>query len=219
MNRIITVILFFIAFVSVSVPLKAQLRDDDLVQFSGVVVTADSLRPIPFTHITSNKSRQNITADYFGFFSFVARKGETVRFNSIGYKPASFRIPDTLAERRYSWYQVMSSDTIMLTETVIFPWPSREQFKEAFIKMKIPDDDYEITRKNLALMERRSANRKNYDPDRDGFNAEQNYRNYVDTYTNKLYYNGQVMPNNLLNPLAWAKFIKAWKNGDFKRKD
>jgi len=26
------------------------------------------------------------------------------------------------------------------------------------------------------------------------------------------------MPNNLLNPIAWAKFIKAWKRGDFKKK-
>jgi len=23
----------------------------------------------------------------------------------------------------------------------------------------------------------------------------------------------------ILNPFAWAKFIQAWRNGDFKRKD
>jgi hypothetical protein len=24
--------------------------------------------------------------------------------------------------------------------------------------------------------------------------------------------------NNLLNPIAWAKFVDAWKKGDFKQK-
>ena len=31
-------------------------------------------------------------------------------------------------------------------------------------------------------------------------------------------YSGQFKPMNLLNPQAWAEFIKAWKRGDFKRK-
>ncbi|NNC85275.1 MAG: carboxypeptidase-like regulatory domain-containing protein, partial [Bacteroidia bacterium] len=37
--------------------------------------------------------------------------------------------------------------------------------------------------------------------------------------SSQMYYAGQLPPNNLLNPIAWAKFIQAWKNGDFKRKD
>ena len=35
----------------------------------------------------------------------------------------------------------------------------------------------------------------------------------------KYYYYVQVPPMNIFNPLAWAKFIEAWKNGDFKRKE
>jgi hypothetical protein len=38
----------------------------------------------------------------------------------------------------------------------------------------------------------------------------------MEEYKSKLYYIGQLPPNNLLNPLAWAEFVKAWKNGDFK---
>ena len=34
----------------------------------------------------------------------------------------------------------------------------------------------------------------------------------------QIYYAGQQPTNNLLNPIAWAKFIKAWKNGDFNKK-
>ena len=36
---------------------------------------------------------------------------------------------------------------------------------------------------------------------------------------NKAYYSGQLPPMNILNPAAWAEFIRAWKRGDFKKKD
>jgi hypothetical protein len=48
--------------------------------------------------------------------------------------------------------------------------------------------------------------------------AGANYHNYIENQTSKLYYFGQQQPFSILNPFAWAKFIQAWKNGDFKRK-
>jgi len=35
---------------------------------------------------------------------------------------------------------------------------------------------------------------------------------------NRATYAGQMPPQNIFNPAAWAEFIKAWKRGDFKRK-
>lgn len=193
-------------------------RYNDLVQFSGVVVTADSLRPVPFTTISVGKSGRGTSSDYWGFFSIVVHKNDLITFSAVGYKSGLFRIPDTLSENRYSLIQVMSSDTIMLTETVIYPWPSKEEFRHAFLTLDIPDDDIEIARRNLAYMEMREIYGRNYDPERYGYTPGQSYRNYMSAQSDKLYYNGQTMPNNLLNPLAWAKFIKAWKRGDFKKK-
>lgn len=208
---------FFILFVLTAFRAEAQ-QYNDLVQFSGVVVTADSLRPVPFTNISVAKSNRGITSDYWGFFSIVVHKNDLITFSAVGFKPGSFRIPDTLSANRYSLIQVMSSDTIMLTETVIYPWPSKEQFRHAFLTLNIPDDDIEIARRNLAYMEMREIYGRNYDPERYGFTPAQSYHNYMSAQADKLYYNGQTMPNNLLNPIAWAKFIKAWKRGDFKKK-
>lgn len=193
-------------------------RYDDLVQFSGVVVTADSLRPVPFANISVVKTGRGTTSDYWGFFSLVVHKNDLVSFSAVGYKSGLFRIPDSLTQNRYSLIQVMSSDTIMLTETVIYPWPSKEQFRHAFLTLKIPDDDIEIARRNLAYMEMREIYGRNYDPERYGFTPGQSYHNYMGAQADKLYYRGQTMPNNLLNPIAWAKFIQAWKRGDFKKK-
>ena len=52
-------------------------RDKNLVQFSGVVVTGDSLEPIPFTSIMVRNSYHGTVSDVYGFFSFVARMNDT----------------------------------------------------------------------------------------------------------------------------------------------
>jgi hypothetical protein len=210
-------IILVLLFTLTAAKTEAQ-RINDLVQFSGIVVTADSLRPVPFANITVAKTSRGTTSDYWGFFSIVVHKNDLIAFSAAGYKSGLFRIPDTLTENRYSLIQVMSSDTLMLTETVIYPWPSKEQFRHAFLTLEIPDDDIEIARRNLAYMEMREIYGRNYDPERYGYTPGQSYRNYMSAQSDKLYYNGQTMPNNLLNPIAWAKFIKAWKRGDFKKK-
>lgn len=185
----------------------------DLVQFSGAVVTGDSLRPVSFTHIIDHNTGFGTISDYYGYFSFVARKGDTITFSAVGFKKARFIIPDTIHDNRYTMFQVMTSDTIYLSETVIYPWPTKEQFREAFLKLDIPDDDLEIARKNLDRYE--LYVRAEAMP----MDGSMNYRNYIDQTVSKLYYAGQTQPISLLNPFAWAQFIQAWQDGKFKRKD
>ena len=184
----------------------------ELIQFSGVVLTGDSLTPVPFVNIIIKNSYRGTTSDYFGYFSFVARKLDTIIFSVVGYKKGRFIIPDSLSINRYSLIQVLVNDTILLKETVIFPWPTKEQFKNAFMSLNIPDDDLERASQNLA----RAEMKERYDAT--GMDASMNFTNYMQYQTSKLYFAGQFSPSNLLNPIAWAKFIKAWKNGELKRK-
>jgi hypothetical protein len=195
--------------------LQAQNQDDNasLVQFSGITITADSLNPVPYTKILDISSHRGTTSDITGYFSFVAHKTDTVVFTAIGFKPASFIIPDTITKQRYSLIQLMTADTLTLAAAFIFPWPTLEDFKRAFVETKIPDDDLEIARKNLQAADIRMR-AEEYPMD-----ASMNYRNYIDNQTSKLYYAGQQQPFNIFNPFAWAKFIKAWKEGKFKSKE
>lgn len=186
-------------------------RDREVIQFSGVVVNADSLDPVPYTNIIIKNTRRGTVSDYYGYFSFVALKKDTIMFSAMGYKDNMFIIPDTITRKRYSLIHVMNADTIMLEPTVIYPWPTEEDFKKAFVELDIPDDDIEIARKNLAKAEMKER-AMNYKMD-----GSMNYTNYIQNETSKLYYAGQTQPISLLNPFAWAKFIKAWKEGKFKR--
>ncbi|MCX6277011.1 MAG: carboxypeptidase-like regulatory domain-containing protein [Bacteroidetes bacterium] len=190
-----------------------QTDNQNLVQFSGITITADSLNPVPYVKIVDVKNRRGTTSDVNGYFSFVAHKTDTIGFSALGFKPASFVIPDTITKQRYSLIQLMSADTLTLAVAFIFPWPTLEDFKRAFVETKIPDDDLEIARKNLLAADIRML-AEEYPMD-----ASMNYRNYIDNQTSKLYYVGQQQPFNIFNPFAWAKFIKAWKDGKFKSKE
>lgn len=190
----------------------AQTENDSLIQFSGVLLTRDSLNAVPFATVMIKGSNRGTISDYFGYFSFVAHRKDTIRFSYVGFKDAFFVIPDSLDRKNYSLIQMMDMDTVLLQEAVIYPWPTKEQFRQAFLDLRLPEDDKQIAMRNLerAEMKERMENMQ-----ADGSEA---FKISNRTYTNQLYYAGQLPPNNLLNPIAWAKFIKAWKNGDFKRK-
>jgi len=191
---------------------KAQQIQEGLIQFSGVVVSSDSLHPISFASIIIKNTSRGTISDYYGFFSLVAKRNDTIEFSSVGFKKAWYIIPDTLKENRYSLIQMLTTDTILLKETFVYPWPTQEQFREAFIRLHIPDDDLERAKKNLARAEMKE--RMESMP----ADGSLNYKYSMQARQSQLYYVGQYQPNNLLNPIAWAKFIEAWKRGDFKRK-
>ena len=195
------------------VPGQTQNSDEELVQFTGITITADSLSAVPFTRIMVKTTREGTTSDVMGYFSFVAHIGDTILFNAMGYKPTSFIIPDTIRFNRYSLIHLMTADTLTLAAAIIFPWPTYEDFKEAFLNIRIPDDELEIARKNLAAAKIQMM-AKDYSMD-----GRMNYNNYIENQTSKLYYFGQQQPFSIFNPFAWAQFIKAWKEGKFKKKE
>lgn len=195
---------------------KAQrdnMPKDSVIQLYGVVMTSDSLRAVPAASvIVTGKGRGTITNND-GVFSIVVLKGDHITFSSIGFKDKSILIPKDLPENQYSVIQLLVSDTNYLPATILKPRPTREQFERDFANTRVPDDLYEVARQNTdqaklrALMATLPA---------DGREAV-NYQ--LKQQANKYYYAGQLPPQNIFNPLAWADFIKAWKRGDFKSKN
>ena len=212
MLRKISIVLLLL-FLNIHLFCQTNFKSKDLIQFSGVVISSDSLKPVPYCNIIDVATSRGTTSDYFGYFSFVARKGDTLKFSSVGYKKAQFVIPDSLTTTKYSLIQLMYEDTILLQTAVIYPWPSKEQFADAFVNTKIPNDDYKRALANLERAEMKDR------MDAIPMNGAMNFKWQQQQIQSKLYYAGQYPPNNLMNPIAWAQFIKAWKNGDFKRKD
>ena len=203
------IIVFLIPIVS-----KAQFETfkDSVVQLYGVVMSADSLRGLPgVTVMVKGQNRGTFTNDA-GVFSIVILKGDKVEFTSIGYKPKIAEIPKDLKGNQYSMIQLMVNDTVFLPATIIKQRPTREQFEREFLNTDVPDDDIEIARNNNNASIRRMLMAT---LPADGREAS---TQYMRGYSQKLYYSGQIAPQNIFNPVAWAEFIKAWKRGDFKKK-
>jgi hypothetical protein len=101
---------------------------------------------------------------------------------------------------------------VYLPATIIKSRPSREQFERDFINTPVPDDNISIARKNNDEATRRIlvANLPS-----DGREASSQFLRQAG---NRAYYAGQLPPQNIFNPFAWAEFIKSWKRGDFKKK-
>ncbi len=199
-----------------SLVIKAQAQphqSQDLIQFSGVVVSNDSLQPLPYVNVFIHRTHRGTVTDFYGFYSFVAMKGDTIDFQYIGYKPSRYIIADTLTDNRYSLIQTMKRDTILLREATIYPWPSKEEFKRAFLELQLPDDDMKRAQRNLELAQRKEIQ------DAVPYDGSINYKFVTAERQSRLYTAGQLPVNNILNPLAWASFIKAWQDGAFKRKE
>ena len=191
---------------------EAQLSNE-LIQFSGMVLdgTNQDLIPVPFTNVLVKGEGRGTYSDFNGFFSLVVKKGDIVEFSAVGYESVNFEIPDSLEENRYSMVQLMTRDTINLPEAVIFPWPSRENFRLEFLAMDVTSEMQERAVRNLA---QESLERMRNEVTRDG-NENADY--YLRQQSSSYYYIGQAPPMNIFNPIAWKKFFDAWKRGDFKK--
>jgi hypothetical protein len=206
MNRRVHSLLLFLLLFSF---LHAQNRHNQLIQFSGIVVSVDkdSVRKVPFASIILKSSLRGTISDYYGYFAFVAQPGDTIIFNALGFRENMYFIPDTLSTDKYSLVHVMLKDTTLMQEVTIYPWPSKEAFKKAFLDLNLPSTDLDRAKRNLILAEAK-AHMQGMPMD-----AHANFINTMQQEYNRLYWAGQFPPDNLLNPLAWAQFLQAWKNG------
>jgi hypothetical protein len=104
-------------------------------------------------------------------------------------------------------------DTEVLDPVIVYPWPSKENFKEEFLAMKIETTEMDIAQRNLALDELRArAAAMGYDA------AEM--QDYLITMQNQQLYNeGRYYGGNgasailgaLSNPFAWTELFQSLK--------
>lgn len=217
MKKIKLIILISVTYflgVKNSVAQTTNIESDSLVQFSGIVLTSDSLRSLEGVNIKIKGTYYGTASNSQGVFSLVARLGDTIVFSSVGYKKRTYAVPKTLDSKLYSMIMTLSEDTLTLTPVYVTPFISSALLKHYFVTLNLPADEMEIlARKNLEgefLRQQAAAM---------GADGPENQDLMIRQEAAKYYYSGQMPPINLLNPFAWAQFFKAWKNGDFKNKD
>jgi len=193
---------------------RAQEESDkSIVQITGITITADSLRAVPGTTVTVKNKYRGVFSSERGVFSIVCLKGDTLEFTSVGFRPKTYVVPSRIQGQYFSMIQLMVQDTFYLPETIVKPLPGKDQIDYAFRNWKIPDDQYEIARKNTDALTLRAMA---FTMARDG---RENQSVYQAGLARDAIYYGQARPSNIFNPISWAEFFEAWKRGDYRRKD
>ncbi|MCC6701365.1 MAG: carboxypeptidase-like regulatory domain-containing protein [Fluviicola sp.] len=203
--------MLILLFVSNKLVAQDTLRKNRLIQLSGVVVSSDSLNEMPYATIFDKTVKRGTIADTYGFFSMVVQAGDTIIFKYYGHKPSSFIIPDTLKDDRYSIIHMMEIDTLQLQEVVIYPWPSKEAFAQAFIEMN-PYEDAMLRAQRMLSGQSLASIASSVSND-----ASISYGNTISAMNTRLYTMGQSPVNNLMNPFAWATFLQKWRSGELQR--
>jgi hypothetical protein len=166
---------------------------------------------MPYAAIYNRSVKRGTIADMYGFFSLVVQPGDTLLFRYVGHKPSSYIVPDTLKDDRYSIIHMMELDSAAFNEVIIYPWPSKEAFAQAFIEMNPYDDallraQRQLSGQNLAALASKVSS-----------DASISYGNVMNQQNTRLYTMGQSPVNNLMNPFAWASFLQKWRAGELRR--
>ena len=211
-----TILIIIIALVSLkNQNAAAQTVDiyrDSVVQLYGVIMTADSLKAIPFASVVVEKKGRGTITNNDGVFSIAVIKGECITFTCVGFKDRTILIPAKLEGNQYSVIQLMVNDTNFLPATILKPRPTRAQFDRDFVNSKIDDDLYETARKNTSMSQKRVILSSLPYDGKEAVGAS------LTQQAAKYYYSGQLPPMNILNPSSWKSFIDSWKRGDYRSK-
>lgn len=186
---------------------------EELVQFSGMVLdgSTNQLLPVPYATVLIKNDGRGTYANLDGFFSIVTHKGDSIIFSALGYDDATYVVPDTLKDDKYSIVQLLTTNDIDLPAAVVFPWPSRDHFKLEFLAMDVTSELQNRASQNLDVT---TLERLRETVPASG---AENGSYYLRQQARQTYYIGQRPPMNIFSPVAWKQFFDGWKRGDFKR--
>jgi hypothetical protein len=191
----------------------SSLQDDrPVIQLSGVIVN-DTAKSLPFATVAIPNREKGTVSDFWGYYSIPVYADDTIRYSSVGYKKQVFIFPEDFEGEHYNHNVTLITDTIILLEAVVFPWNTYDQFLRAVVELELPEDDLARARKNIAMLQRQLIS------DEYQVDASLNYKYFMESKYNQAYTAGQYPSVSLLNPLAWAQFFEALKDGLFTKKN
>jgi len=142
MHTIYKFVFFFVIFICLQLSGRTQVK---LTQLSGFTVDAVTEYPLPYTSVEIKGTWRGTAANSLGFFSLAVAANDTIQFSTVGYEPKMFIVPDTITNDMTSIGVFLKRDTILLDVVVIYPWPSREDFQEAFVGLQLAREERSIS--------------------------------------------------------------------------
>ena len=206
------VLLFLIGFLQFNNLIFAQnnSNDDEIIEVAGVIVTRNErgqLEQIPYATVLALGTSRGTYANYDGMFSLVIKKGQTLRFSAIGFETIEMTVPKEQPDISQSVVIELKVQIAELSQVVVMPWPNRDNLKAEFLAMN-PNQSLQLqeqARRNLQeqqLMAMQQAF---------GMDSKDAATYYLQKQARDFSYMGQVAPQAIFDPLAWARFARQQK--------
>lgn len=184
-------------------------RQKNIIQLTGVIFAPDSNSVIPGVHVYVPTAGRGTTSNPYGFFTLPVLEGDSLIFSAVGFKRSFYIVPKHDVPTSLKVIITMQEDVTFLDEVSVFPYPTEEMFKEAILAMETP---YQQQYNNMNAWLSSDYMNTAYRNLPNSANANYNY--YMQLQAQAMYNKNMKPQNNLLNPWAWAKFIKSLKNGN-----
>ncbi len=208
MNKIIHTAAILILYASA---LFGQANGTErFIQVSGIITDA-SHYPVAGVTVISSKLHRGAVSERTGIYSITSTPGDTIYFRALGYKRYHTIIPESYPDRHCKVDIELDIDTIQIKEVAILPWKSYNEFLKDITREYPVDPKIENMNDNIASIYVAIANQTN-----PAISPEAGYKYAMEQNFNALATKNQYPFNNLLNPIAWSKFIKGLKNGLLK---
>jgi hypothetical protein len=209
-----TVLIFSLLFCLTMGKVFSQGQDKTIL-FQVQIVANNGSEYLPMAYVYNPKAGRGALSDNFGRADLLVFPGDSLVFTYIGYKKQYYIIPKSVEQVQQKIIS-MDEDSKMLAEVKVFPHASEEEFKQAFLNMRLRDE-----RQRAILANNLEQSKLNVYALQAGLGAASNFRNFSDmmisAQANKSFYASPLL--SLTNPFAWMSFIQSVKNGDLKMKD
>jgi len=109
---------------------------------SGTVVDGLSNQPLVGGHLLTNRNIGTKT-DELGEFTIIVYPKDTLKISYIGFKTIHYVVP-YLENGKYLIKFKLFTDSIALAEIQIFPWPTYDEFKQAFVTLNKQEEQIKM---------------------------------------------------------------------------
>ena len=180
---------------------------DSIVRIEGIVLSADSLRPLPAVSVSVlGTGRGTITGEH-GLFTITVRLGNMIEISHVGYKPERFSVTPEFKGSKYNIVQYLEPDTIYMGNAVIRSFPSRAQFARDFLNAPVDDQAQQVAKDNLNPQALRIMEAGL--PMEAGDITRRVLSDNVEDMRSAYQVRSTIPLLALLNPFVWKKFIQS----------
>ena len=109
------------------------------ITFSGMVVGGKATEILPGATIFIVNAGRGTLSRGDGSFTIKVFPGDSIVFGYVGYKQQYHIVPRSYNSDMYSAIVALREDVVTLSGVTIYPYSTEEEFKKAFLELKLPD--------------------------------------------------------------------------------